>query len=421
MNQPNASSSLQSWLDYIERLHPITEINLGLDRVKSAAERLNIQKTDSYLFTVAGTNGKGTTCRAIEMILLEAGFSVGVYSSPHILNYSERIRINGVDCQDADIVRAFSEIESKKGEVDLTYFEYSTLAALWLFKQAKLDVVILEVGLGGRLDATNLVDADVAVITSISLDHTDYLGDTRELIGYEKAGIFKSNKIAVIGDKKCPNSIYEFAQKMQVQAHYCKPNAQADWEYLYDIGNDFWEFKTEQVQFKLSLPLIPMQNAATAIAALTFSSLMIDEISIKEGLKKTYLTGRFQTISESPLTIIDVAHNPESAEYLQNQLTHLIEQKNISGKIRLVVGMLKDKDIANTLRQLQADKWYLGTLSGTRGASADELQKHLNAACEVTLFDSIKKAYTQAKNESNQDDLIVIFGSFHTVSEVLSL
>jgi len=420
--KPNAMSTLDAWLSYLEQLHPKT-IELGLERVTQVASRLNLLTPAPYVFTVAGTNGKGTTCRALEMILLSAGFRVGVYSSPHLLRYTERVRINDQEIPDRLHVKAFDDIEHSRQNITLTYFEYATLSALLLFKQADLDVVILEVGLGGRLDATNIVNADVAAITSIALDHMDYLGNTRESIGREKAGIFKQNCTAIVGEPDMPQSIYDVAREKQVQLHCCEPNNNYEWQYK-QINQQVWQFKSSKSSYQqLPIAKIPLANAATALAALSYSSLNISEDSIRLGLMKTELTGRFQIIGHDPIIIVDVAHNPHAAAYLHGQLQKLIANRPKVKKLRLVIGMLKDKDIASTVQILQADAWYCATLYGERGTSAEYIAANIvkHASSEVYTFPSVLDALSQAKHDADENDIIVVCGSFHTVSEVLSL
>ncbi|WP_392552667.1 bifunctional tetrahydrofolate synthase/dihydrofolate synthase [Orbus wheelerorum] len=420
--KPNAMSTLDAWLSYLEQLHPKT-IELGLERAAKVAARLDILKPAPYVFTVAGTNGKGTTCRALEMILLTAGFRVGVYSSPHLLRYTERVRINNQEVSDHFHVNAFDQIENCRQDISLTYFEYATLSALLLFKQADLDVVILEVGLGGRLDATNIVNADVAVITSIALDHIDYLGNTRESIGREKAGIFKENCIAIVGEPDMPLSIFDVALEKQVQLHCVEPNNNYDWQYQ-QTSQQFWQFKSKKSNYQqLPIAKIPLANAATALAALSYSSIEISEDSIRCGLANTELTGRFQIIDHDPIVIVDVAHNPHAATYLNTQLKKLITNKPDVKKLRIVIGMLKDKDIASTVQILQADAWYCATLYGERGSSAEYIAANIvkDVSSEVYTFPSVLDALNQAKHDADKNDIIVVCGSFHTVSEVLSL
>lgn len=415
---PNAMSDLQTWLCYLEQLHPTT-IELGLDRVKTVAQRLDLLQPADVVFTVAGTNGKGTTCRTLEMILLADKMRVGVYSSPHLLRFTERVRINNQESTEQDTVNAFTEIEKSRGDISLTYFEYATLAALYQFKQAKLDVVILEVGLGGRLDATNIVDADISVITTIGIDHVEYLGNTRESIGREKAGIFKPKSIAVVGEPDVPNTILEAANL--IGCPLCLVNR--DWSY-HQIDKHQWQFDSPLKQYQcLPMPMVPLANAATAIAALTYSTLKVSQQAIIEGLTQASLIGRFQKIQASPLVILDVAHNPHAADYLSKQLEQLKAEQPSVGKVRLVIGMLKDKDIKSTLEVLPGDVWYCASLYGERGCSGEVLKQYLqdNGVNDVTCFETVSDAYHKAMQDAKEDDIIVVCGSFHTVSNVLAI
>ncbi len=407
---PQATSPLAAWLYYLERLHAKT-IDLGLERVGSVAARLQLLQPAPRVFTVAGTNGKGTTCRLLETILQAAGYSVGVYSSPHMLRYTERVRIRGEELPEARHSEAMAAIESGRGAISLSYFEFGTLAALWLFKQAALDVVILEVGLGGRLDATNIVDADVAVITSIGLDHTELLGPDRESIGREKAGILRAGKPAVIGEPDRPASIDFSGQAVGAQL-YCR-----DRDWWFERDGDSWSWRDgEQTLTGLPLPSIPLANAATALAALRRSSLRADVAAIRRGLAAASLPGRFQIIGRHPLCILDVAHNPHAAGYLSTQLAQL----PVAGKVRAVVGMLADKDIPGTLDclRLQVDEWYCASLDGPRGAGAEQVAAHLDRA---RRFDDVAAAWRQALQDADPQDCVLVFGSFHTVAPVLAM
>ena len=413
---PNAMSDLETWLCYLEQLHP-SSIELGLERVKSVAERLDLLQPAPYIFTVAGTNGKGTTCRTLEMILLAANKRVGVYSSPHLLRFTERVRINNQESTPSDTVKAFAAIEKARGDVSLTYFEYATLAALYQFKQAQLDIVILEVGLGGRLDATNIVDADIAIITTIGIDHVEYLGNTRESIGQEKAGIFKPKCIAVVGEPEIPSSILDVAHAINCPIFAVNK----DWSYQ-QIDKLSWQFNSSIKQYKnLPIPHVPLANAATAIAALSYSPFSITQKQIDTALEQTSLIGRFQIIQSSPTVIVDVAHNPHAASYLVKQIELLKQQQSKVGKVRFVIGMLKDKDIKSTLSIFNADQWYCASLYGERGCNADILKQFLQEenVANIATFDSVYEAYQKAMQEAKEDDIIIICGSFHTVSAVL--
>lgn len=411
---PQATSPLATWLYYLENLHS-QAIELGLDRVKAVATKLDLLKPAPRVFTVAGTNGKGTTCATLEAILMAAGYRVGVYSSPHLVRYTERVRIQGEELPESVHCASFALLESGRGDISLTYFEYGTLSALQLFKQAKLDIVILEVGLGGRLDATNIVDADVSVVTSIALDHTDWLGSDRESIGREKAGIFRSNTPAVVGEPDMPQSIADVAKEKHADLY----RRGESWNFAANAGNWRWAALQDGEEItildELPLPNVPLPNAATALAALHYSTLDIPEAALRNGLQRAALPGRFQTVSESPRLILDVAHNPHAAAYLAGRLA---EQPRQGGKVRAVVGMLKDKDIAGTLACLspQVDEWYCAPLEGPRGASVEELASHLPQA---RRFDDVESAWRQAMQEAAPQDIVIVCGSFHTVAHVM--
>lgn len=405
---PQATSPLATWLSYLEHLHSKT-IDLGLTRVNEVAGRMAVVKPAPFVFTVAGTNGKGTTCRTLESVLMAAGYRVGVYSSPHLVRYTERVRVQGEELPEAAHTASFAEIEAARGEISLSYFEFGTLSALWLFKQAQLDVVILEVGLGGRLDATNIVDADVAVVTSIALDHIDWLGPDRESIGREKAGIFRSGRPAIVGEPDMPHTIADVAAEKGAVLR----RRGVDWRY--ESGEQGWDFSDEQGMLAgLPLPQVPMPNAATALAALRASGLAVNERAIRDGIKQAMLPGRFQIIGETPRVILDVAHNPHAAAYLAGRLKSLPK----TGRVLAVIGMLHDKDIAGTLANLMAevDCWYCAPLEGPRGATAEQLLEHLRTgrACA-----DVAQAWHTAMADAGPEDTVLVCGSFHTVAHVM--
>ncbi|WP_392420532.1 bifunctional tetrahydrofolate synthase/dihydrofolate synthase [Edwardsiella piscicida] len=407
---PLATSPLSTWLDYLEQLHSKT-IDLGLDRVRRVAQRLGLLTPAPVVYTVAGTNGKGTTCRTLEAILMAAGYRVGVYGSPHLLHYRERVRIQHRELDDAAHAAAFAAVEAGRDGVSLTYFEFGTLAALYLFKQAALDAVILEVGLGGRLDATNIVDPSVAVVTSIALDHTDWLGDTRESIGREKAGIFRGAAPAVVGEPDMPDSIGAVAQACG--AHLLRRGV--DWDFSVEAQEWRWRDAHRHIE-GLPLPQVPLANAATALAALCYGPLPVDDAAIRQGLRDAVLPGRFQQLSEAPRLILDVAHNPHAAAYLAQRLRALPAR----GRLRMVIGMLSDKDIAGTLACLTplVDQWYCAPLAGPRGAAVSALTAHLPA--DAQAFDGVEQAWRQAMADAATDDTVVVCGSFHTVAHVMA-
>ncbi|ATZ12106.1 bifunctional tetrahydrofolate synthase/dihydrofolate synthase [Erwinia amylovora] len=407
-NLPQATSSLAAWLHYLEHLHS-QAVDLGLERVQRVATALDLLTPAPVVITVAGTNGKGTTCRTLETLLLAAGYRVGVYSSPHLVRYTERVRVQGEELAETAHTASFAAIEAGRAATSLTYFEFGTLSALWLFKQARLDVVILEVGLGGRLDATNMVNADVAVVTSIALDHTDWLGTDRESIGREKAGIFRKGKPAVVGEPDMPGSIAVIAAEKGAQLR------QRDRDWSYQLNGDSWSFHDASGSIEhLPLPQVPLPNAATALAALRASTLEVEEAIIRRSLHQAILPGRFQTVSESPRVILDVAHNPHAASYLAGRLAEIKGE----AKVHAVVGMLHDKDIAGTLACLapQVDYWYCAPLEGPRGASAEQLMTHLKAA---QSFASVTAAWHHALMQAGQQDIVLVCGSFHTVAHVM--
>lgn len=407
---PQATSPLVTWLSYLENLHSKT-IDMGLDRVSEVGARIDVLKPAPFVFTVAGTNGKGTTCRSLESMLMAAGYKVGVYSSPHLVRYTERVRVQNSELPESAHTASFAQIEAARGEISLSYFEYGTLSALWLFKQAQLDVVILEVGLGGRLDATNMVDADVAVVTSIALDHTDWLGPDRESIGREKAGVFRANKPAVVGEPDMPHTIADVAKEKGAQLM----RRGVDWQY--DVAGDSWRFRDAQGELDhLPLPQVPQPNAATALAAIRASGLAVSEQAIRDGIQNALLPGRFQIVSESPRLILDVAHNPHAAAYLAERLKSLPK----TGRVLAVIGMLHDKDIAGTLACMETvvDCWYCAPLEGPRGASAEQLMEHL---AKGEAYENVVLAWRAAMADAKPEDTVLVCGSFHTVAHVMEV
>jgi dihydrofolate synthase/folylpolyglutamate synthase len=402
-------TTLAEWLGYIERQHP-RAIALGLERVKEVFERMHIRLACPVV-TVAGTNGKGSTCAMLESILRAAGYRTGLYTSPHLLRYNERVRVAGVESSDQALAESFSAVEQARLEVPLTYFEFGTLAALWLFSRERIEAAILEVGLGGRLDAVNILDPDCAVLTSVGIDHVDYLGATREEIGREKAGIFRPGRPAVIADPDPPRSVRE-----------------ATGEKLF-LGKDFG-YQTQDGQWSywgpgarrggLAYPAlrgrIQLANAAAAICALGAAALPVAMQDVRRGLAEVEIPGRFQVLPGRPQVILDVAHNAQAASVLAGNLA----DSGFASETIAVCGMLRDKDIGAVLRELapRVTRWHLASLPGPRGALAAELEKHLSSKAD--LFDSPTDAFTAAKTAAREDDKIVVFGSFLTVAEVMA-
>ncbi|MGL6316239.1 bifunctional tetrahydrofolate synthase/dihydrofolate synthase [Vibrio sp. WXL103] len=409
---PQATSPLSVWLDYLNHIHT-SAIDLGLERVSQVCQRASLTKPAPTVITVAGTNGKGSTCALMEAILLDAGYSVGVYSSPHLIRYNERVRINGVDQPDEAHTEAFAYIEQQRGDISLSLFEFGTLAALYQFKQQRVDVVLLEVGLGGRLDATNVVEHDVSVITSLAIDHVDWLGDDINVIGFEKAGIFRSNKPAVCGQPQAPATVAGHADDIGAKLH----QVGIQYDYALEPGKNTWCWKSGSFSLDdLPVPALPLANAATALMALGCAELDISDVNIVKGLEMAKLPGRMQKIATDPQVLLDVAHNPHSAQYLVEQ----IKQQYPNTVIHTVVAMLHDKDIAATLTQLSeiSANWYPASLEGPRAASANELCQHLPQV--IASYDNPAAAFQAAQAKAQPGELILVVGSFHTVGEVLA-
>ncbi|STO56865.1 bifunctional tetrahydrofolate synthase/dihydrofolate synthase [Grimontia hollisae] len=408
---PGATAPLTAWLQYLESLHT-SAIDLGLDRVSLIANKGKLTKPAPKVITVAGTNGKGSTCAIIESILLNAGYKVGVYNSPHLVRYNERVRINGQELDDERHTEAFAAIEALRGNTSLSFFEFGTLAALWLFLDNKVDVVVLEVGLGGRLDATNVVDHDVSVITSLAIDHVDWLGDDIEVIGFEKAGIFRSGKPAVCGQPEPPASVAAHADDIGANLH------QVGYQFHYEKQGDVWHWHCGAFDLcDLPIPNLPLPNAATALMALGLSELTVTDEHIVDGLSSVKLAGRMECVSKSPLILMDVAHNPHSAAYLATQLNVLKAEKN--GKVHAVVAMLHDKDIAATIEVMKpvVDHWYPASLRGPRAAPWTQITAYLPTGIEG--FESPTQAFQAAQAAlAWQGDILIVFGSFHTVGEI---
>lgn len=410
---PNHQSNLATWLDHLLSIHP-TEIDMGLGRVSRVANAMGLTNLGkARIVTVGGTNGKGTTCAMIEQIMTQAGWKVGVYSSPHMLKYNERIRVAGIDASDRALIEAFCAIDKARGEISLTFFEYATLAALMIFKQSVLDLVLLEVGLGGRLDATNIVDADMSVVTSVDIDHQEYLGDTRELVGREKAGIFRSGCPAIVGEPDLPTSIVEVAQQLDADLL-----AVGDaFDYVQQVGS--WDFKGVILSLSgLPIPQLPLPNAVTALAVIEQLLPSISEQAIHRGLTLAKLTGRLEQVSQRPLTLVDVAHNPHAARYLKQRLADYDNSRIVA-----LCGMLKDKDCQAVITTLDGiiDTWYFTDLHCERSAKAAHLISCLPEGSTGYPFESIEQAYQALAQNICDDDVVIVFGSFYTVAEFKNL
>ncbi|GDX59258.1 MAG: Dihydrofolate synthase/folylpolyglutamate synthase [Nitrosomonadaceae bacterium] len=419
-----ATRTLTEWLFYLEQLHPIT-IEMGLDRVDQVKDRLGLAP-DFPIITVGGTNGKGSTCAMMESILSCAGYRVGCYTSPHLLRYNERVRISRYEARDEDLCKAFEEVELARvgSAISLTYFEFGTLAAMQLFKQSGVDVVILEVGLGGRLDAVNIFEPDCSVLTSIDLDHMDYLGSTREEIGFEKAGIFRGGKAAICSEAEMPASILRQAELIGADLMHI------DSEFGYSVQDNQWSYwGPGGNRHALPHPALrgsyQLRNACTCLAALDVvrERLPTNMGDIRQGLLQVELPGRFQILPGLPVTILDVAHNPAAARTLATSLGSMGQYH----KTFAIFAMLKDKDIPGVVTALKSvvDVWLVAGIDVSRGASADDLRQVLVSegivenGVMVIDFPDIGSAYAYACERASENDRICVFGSFYTVSGVL--
>lgn len=409
---PQATSDLHDWLAYIDSLHSQV-IDMSLNRIKAVATSLGLVKPAPFVFLVGGTNGKGTTCHTLEETLILSGYKVGVFSSPHMINYTETVRIQGKELASRDHVTALVAINHARQKTTLTPFEFNTLSAFWLMKQAQVDVAIIEVGMGGRDDATNIIEPDVSVITNVALDHEDWLGKDTEEIGEIKAGIFRAGKPAVMGQARAraPASLRAYAQKIGAIVH----QRNADWHI--DIQDNQWTFGDAAGELAdLAIPKMPLENVATAIAALRASGLTFTLSALQEVIVHANLAGRFQIIGSDPTTILDVAHNPHAAAYLADRL----RQFPIKGRYLFVIGMLINKDIKGTVGHLKtlSDQWYCcGVQAGPRSTKPEDVAQYLPQAQK---FPDILAGWQAAKRDARQDDVIVVCGSFFSVAPVLN-
>ena len=413
-------ASLAQWLAYLEQLHP-QSIALGLERVERVRRALGISPVWPVI-TVGGTNGKGSCCAMLEAILLHAGYRVGCYTSPHLIRYNERVRIGGRAVDDDPLCRAFARIEQARGDVSLTYFEFGTLAAMLVFAEAGIDVAVLEVGLGGRLDAVNIFDADCALISSIDLDHQQYLGDTREAIGFEKAGIYRAGRPAVCADADPPRSLLEHAQAIGADLLLI------DRDFGYVEAPQQWRYWGPRMKLNgLPWPALrgrrQLANAAACITALDtlHERLPLTTADLRGGLLTVELPGRFQVLPGRPLVVLDVAHNPQAAGVLA---ANLAEMPPAKGETIAVCGMLHDKDIAGVLGALveSITRWHVADTAGPRGARAAELASalsHGGSTAPVAQFSSVAEAWREACKKAQDNDKIIVFGSFLTVSAVM--
>ncbi|MES2636403.1 MAG: bifunctional tetrahydrofolate synthase/dihydrofolate synthase [Pseudomonadota bacterium] len=412
-------TTAKEWLAYIEAQHP-KAIAMGLDRVSAVAQNLKLNHSFPVI-TVAGTNGKGSTCALLSQVYIEAGYRVGCYTSPHLMRYNERVRINNIEISDADLCIAFETIEQARSDIALTYFEIGTLAAMWHFCQAKLDVVILEVGLGGRLDAVNIFEPSCTIVTTVDLDHMDYLGDTREKIGLEKAGIFRKDVLSICGDENPPQSLIEYAAKVNA------PLKLINRDFRVIKSNRAWQYSAEADS--LELPVLglhgdfQLNNAACAICAIQYlkATLPVSLTAIQNAFQSVVLIGRFYQVQTQPAIILDVAHNPHAAI----SLAHNLQTTPCAGKTFAVFAMLADKDIDGVIEAVAPNihQWFVADNHSLRGAKAIDLSWKLiknNPQSKVELFVDVASALTSAYKIATKNDRIIVFGSFYTVADAMS-
>ncbi|WP_404362396.1 bifunctional tetrahydrofolate synthase/dihydrofolate synthase [Marinobacter sp.] len=410
--RPGPDASLDAWLSYLEALHP-SEIDMGLDRVLLVLRRLMPGRPGGRIITVGGTNGKGSTVACIEALLLAAGRRVGTYTSPHLTRYNERIRVNGQDVDDASLISAFEKIEAARGSVSLTYFEFGTLAAFLVMQEAGLDDWVLEVGLGGRLDAVNVLDADLAIITSVDIDHAAWLGNDRETIGFEKAGILRQGRPAIYADQAPPGSVLQQARAQQVPL----------WRYGvdYSVPEDGSRVDIPELDRRVPLPVtpLPVTSLAAAVMAVLWLEPDLSDTTIFSTLARVRVPGRFECLQEHPRVVLDVGHNPHAARWLAARMNEIAPPP---GKVFAVYACLEDKDSAGVVVELMGtvDHWILAGLSGNRGLGVPALESRLQgllAAGTQHSCDTVTEGVNLALERASPEDLIIVFGSFYTVAE----
>ena len=418
-----SSKKLEDWLEFLELLHP-SSIDMGLDRVVQVREAMEINPAFAIV-TIAGTNGKGSVCAMLSSILKAAGYRVGTYTSPHLLHYNERVMLDMVPVSDDALVASFHAVEEARGETSLTYFEYGTLAALHLFSQAEVDIAVLEVGLGGRLDAVNAFDPDVAAVVSIGLDHQSYLGDTRESIGVEKSGVFRSGKPAFCADPHPPQSLLDYVARIGAD--------------LRLIGRDFgfqkqnedrqWMAWSKGFPQRHALPFPALRgdyqlvNASLALSILDTlqARLPVGLGDIKRGLVDVEWPARFQVLPGRPSVVLDVGHNPHAAQVLRASL----DQMGFFPATHAVIGMMADKDVAGVVGLLadRIDVWHVAAPQLARSSEPETLARIIGTIQEnssVTIYPSVESAWLGACKHAAESDRILVFGSFYTVAEVMA-
>lgn len=425
---PNQSSPLSDWIYYMQQIH-VSAIDMGLSRVLPVANHLGLiqsAKDDAYVFTVAGTNGKGSTTAVISEICQQAGYKTALYQSPHLIDFNERVRINGQPVGDQVLIDAFYQVEQARLACDLTlsFFEMTTLAAMLIFAQADCDVWVLEVGLGGRLDVVNIINPDLAVITNIGIDHVDWLGDTREKIGYEKAGILREGMPLVYGETDMPQSVLDKIQQLDC------PYYQVGKDYDFTEQAETWQFSSASISLQLPKPKLSLINSNNAVAAVLASKLTITPEHIKSGLTAVKLAGRFDAREIAQRHwLFDVAHNERGMTFLLSQFQPMWQQHKAdhpAAELHIVFSMLADKDINHVVELLVSSKlpiktWHVATIDHPRAAEAEQLIEVLqkNNQQNIVSYENLASIGESVIAATGTEDLILVCGSFHTIGEVL--
>lgn len=415
---PLATDDLNTWLNYWSHVH-VTGIDLGLERVIPVAEKLGVTRPNAQVFTVAGTNGKGSTTTTLAAILNAQGYQVGLYQSPHIYRFNERVKLSGIEVDDQTLVDAFVQVDQARRACDLSlsFFEATTLAAFVIFKNKQCDVWVLEVGLGGRLDVVNVVDPDVAVITNIGLDHIDWLGDTIEKIAFEKAGIIRPDIPVIFGGlQSLPHAIQNKVKECEAKLYV----ADRDYFYQYSDDGQDWLFASSGTTLKLPMGSLALENIATAVAAILSSEVHVTQAAITQGIQQAYLQGRFEIRQIQGKTVIfDAGHNPHGVEFLLKQLRKFLEYHKQYTEVISVFSMLADKDINSVVNLLKdtISTWKIAPLTAPRAAEIAQLDDALQGET-VQHFKSVQLAFKSAMNETKNNQLILVCGSFHTLEAV---
>ena len=416
---PIQSLTVEDWLQWLETLHP-KKIDMSLDRVTTVIKTLSLTKPDYKIITIGGTNGKGSCVALLEGIYREAGFQVGAYSSPHLWRFNERIRFNTVDVSDEKLIDLFVAINNARGNITLSYFEYATLAALLYFSWSEVDIALLEVGLGGRLDAVNAVNADASLLVSIAIDHQEWLGETREEIGYEKAGIMRHRRPTIVAERDCPKSILSFAEQAQATVK------RIGYEFDGKVDNAGWAYHDLSCE-KSELPFPTfggdeqLNNAAGCVAVVEAlqKELPVSNDALVSGLKRTQLAARAQILEiDGVKWIFDVAHNPVAV----SSLSKVLDRYPVGGRTLAIVAIMADKDLVGILKPMlpAVDEWLVTQTGDERSASAESIKEALGEGAMVTVYPDITMACESAKRNANQTDRVVVYGSFYLVGPAMS-